>query len=121
MAWLFSGKKTPTEHSEGAAEKPPSGMPYSLAEAPEIFDRDAMDPSRLHPLAGLGKNLDYFSLEDAKLANLPGGKTAFPSRGWSDDLTYGTGTVYLSGFSAGSWPISLIICSAWYRRYLGGF
>ncbi|EMR11095.1 hypothetical protein PNEG_00694 [Pneumocystis murina B123] len=106
MVWFFSGKKTSTERSEGGSEKSSVEMSYSLPETPEIFDKDAMDPSRLHPLAGLGKTLDYFSLEDAKLANLPGGKTAFPSRGWSDDLTYGTGTVYLSALGiGGTWGI----------------
>ncbi|KTW28897.1 hypothetical protein T552_01526 [Pneumocystis carinii B80] len=101
MVWFFSGKKTSTERPEGEKEKSSMDMVYSVEEAPEIFYKESMDPSRLHPLAGLGKTLDYFSLEDGKLTNLPGGKTAFPSRGWSDDLTYGTGTVYLSALGIG--------------------
>ncbi|KAG4305975.1 hypothetical protein PORY_000885 [Pneumocystis oryctolagi] len=99
--WLFSGKKTPTEQPKQETENTLIKSLYSVPDAPEIFDQSVLDPSILHPLAGLGKTLDYLSLEDAKLTSLPGGKTAFPSRGWSDDLTYGTGTVYASALGIG--------------------
>ena len=59
----------------------------------------AYDPTKLHPLAGLEDKLDYLLLEDDKTSDLPGSGTAIPSRGWSDDLCYGTGTMYLSGSS----------------------
>ncbi|KAF5361834.1 hypothetical protein D9756_002610 [Leucocoprinus leucothites] len=61
----------------------------------------AYDPARLHPLAGLGDKLDYLLLDDDKTNELPGAGTAIPSRGWSDDLCYGTGTMYLSGLTLG--------------------
>ena len=57
----------------------------------------AYDPGKLHPLAGIGDSLDYLLLDDDKLSSLPGATTALPSRGWSDDLCYGTGTTYLAG------------------------
>jgi mitochondrial import inner membrane translocase subunit TIM23 len=57
----------------------------------------AYDPTKLHPMAGLEDKLDYLLLEDDKVSDLPGAGTAIPSRGWSDDLSYGTGTMYLSG------------------------
>ena len=57
----------------------------------------AFDPARLHPLAGLGDKLDYLILEDNQINTTPGADTALPSRGWSDDLCYGTGTTYLAG------------------------
>ena len=57
----------------------------------------AYDPAKLHPLADLGDKLDYLLLDDDKTSDLPGSNTAVPSRGWSDDLCYGTGTMYLSG------------------------
>ena len=63
----------------------------------------AYDPAKLHPLAQLGDSLDYLVLDDAKKNELPGAGTAMPSRGFSDDLCYGTGTMYLSG----KWPLSL--------------
>ena len=57
----------------------------------------SFDPSKLHPLAGIEDKLDYLLLDDEKTTDLPGAGTAIPSRGWSDDLCYGTGTMYLSG------------------------
>lgn len=60
----------------------------------------AYDPTKLHPLADLGDKLDYLLLDDDKTNELPGAGTAIPSRGWSDDLCYGTGTMYLSGKSS---------------------
>jgi import inner membrane translocase subunit TIM23 len=60
------------------------------------------DPSQLHPLAGLNQQtLDYLSLEDSTLSDLPGAQSALPSRGWSDDLCYGTGVTYLSALTVG--------------------
>ncbi|KAI1502259.1 Tim17/Tim22/Tim23/Pmp24 family-domain-containing protein [Biscogniauxia marginata] len=60
------------------------------------------DPSQLHPLAGLDKEgLEYLSLEDSALSDLPGAQTAIPSRGFSDDLCYGTGITYLTALSLG--------------------
>ncbi|KAL8732093.1 MAG: hypothetical protein Q9166_003047 [cf. Caloplaca sp. 2 TL-2023] len=60
------------------------------------------DPSQLHPLAGLNKqSLDYLSLDESALSDLPGSRSALPSRGWSDDLQYGTGVTYLSALTLG--------------------
>lgn len=61
------------------------------------------DAAALHPLAGLNtSDLDYLSLDDGKLNELEGGQTVLPSRGWGDELCYGTGTTYLVGESASS-------------------
>lgn len=59
----------------------------------------SFDPQKLHPLAGLTDKLEYLTLDDEKTNELPGARTALPSRGWGDDLCYGTGTTYLSGES----------------------
>ncbi|KAL9598150.1 MAG: hypothetical protein Q9179_004012 [Wetmoreana sp. 5 TL-2023] len=60
------------------------------------------DPSQLHPLAGLNQQtLDYLSLDESALSDLPGSRSALPSRGWSDDLQYGTGVTYLSALTLG--------------------
>lgn len=60
------------------------------------------DPSQLHPLAGLDKDaLEYITLEDSVLSDLPGGQSALPSRGFTDDLCYGTGITYLSALTIG--------------------
>ncbi|RYP32262.1 hypothetical protein DL767_005313 [Monosporascus sp. MG133] len=59
------------------------------------------DPSQLHPLAGLNKeSLEYLTLEDSTLTDPPG-HSAIPSRGFSDDLCYGTGITYLTALSIG--------------------
>jgi import inner membrane translocase subunit TIM23 len=64
----------------------------------DVFSNPALDFARLHPLAGLGKDeVEYLDVVDAQPSTLEGGRTALPSRGWSDDLCYGTGTTYLSG------------------------
>jgi import inner membrane translocase subunit TIM23 len=60
------------------------------------------DPSSLHPLAGLNKEtLDYITLEDSALSDLPGSQSVLPSRGFTDDLCYGTGITYLSALTIG--------------------
>ncbi|PNP45030.1 hypothetical protein TGAMA5MH_03445 [Trichoderma gamsii] len=60
------------------------------------------DPSQLHPLAGLNRDtLEYLSLEDSTLSDLPGSQSVLPSRGFTDDLCYGTGITYLTALSIG--------------------
>ncbi|KAL1921918.1 uncharacterized protein VTP21DRAFT_10560 [Calcarisporiella thermophila] len=59
------------------------------------------DPSKLHPMANLG-GIDYLNLDDQYGGRPSGaGHSALPSRGWTDDLCYGTGTTYLIGLSSG--------------------
>ncbi|KAK4986840.1 Mitochondrial import inner membrane translocase subunit tim23 [Elasticomyces elasticus] len=68
----------------------------------------AFDTSDLHPLAGLNQDtLDYLSLDEGALSDLPGARSALPSRGWSDDLCYGTGVTYLTALSlGGAWGLA---------------
>lgn len=63
------------------------------------------DPSQLHPLAGLNReSLEYLTLDDSVL-DAPG-QSVLPSRGFTDDLCYGTGVTYLSGLSiGGAWGL----------------
>lgn len=65
------------------------------------------DPTHLHPLAGLNKEtLEYISLEDSTLSDLPGSQSVLPSRGFTDDLCYGTGVTYLAGLTlGGAWGL----------------
>lgn len=60
------------------------------------------DPSSLHPLADLSSStLNYITLDDPSTL-LPGSNTgALPSRSFTDDLCYSTGTTYLLGLSTG--------------------
>jgi len=65
-------------------------------------DQFLIDPAQLHPLANLSKDtLEYLQLEDSVLSDLPGSRSALPSRGWSDDLCYGTGVTYLTALGIG--------------------
>jgi len=65
------------------------------------------DASKLHPLAGLNQQtLDYLSLDESQLSDLPGSRSILPSRGWSDDLCYGTGVTYLTALTiGGTWGL----------------
>lgn len=89
-----------------------SGDPFdpSTAQDATSFLSDAAipDPTQLHPLSGLNQDtLDYLTLEDSELDELPGSRSVLPSRGWSDDLCYGTGTTYLTGLSlGGAWGLA---------------
>jgi len=74
-----------------------SDGPAASVTAADLLLGGAYDPAKLHPMSGLSDNLDYLLLEDDKVNELPGSGTAIPSRGWSDDLCYGTGTMYLTG------------------------
>ncbi|KAI2230286.1 Mitochondrial import inner membrane translocase subunit tim23 [Ophidiomyces ophidiicola] len=84
---------------------PPGPSPFDAAshDVSSFLSSAAIpDPSELHPLAGLKQEtLDYLTLEDSAFNELPGSQSALPSRGWSDDLSYGTGTTYLTALSIG--------------------
>ncbi|KAF8860466.1 Tim17-domain-containing protein [Acephala macrosclerotiorum] len=107
----LTGRKSTSSNSTAS---PSSSNPPTDSFQPTPFDpQDAQDvssfltpsfadPSQLHPLAGLNQStLDYLSLEDSALSDLPGSQSALPSRGWSDDLCYGTGVTYLTALTVG--------------------
>ncbi|OLY80002.1 Mitochondrial import inner membrane translocase subunit tim23 [Smittium mucronatum] len=58
------------------------------------LDEGSAGFSKLTPL---NSGIEYLSLGDGTVS----GGSALPSRGWSDDLCYGTGTLYLSGLAIG--------------------
>ncbi|CCK69804.1 protein transporter TIM23 KNAG_0D00520 [Huiozyma naganishii CBS 8797] len=59
------------------------------------------NPLQLHPLAGLERGVEYMDLEEEQLSTMEGSQGLIPSRGWTDDLCYGTGAVYLTGLGLG--------------------
>ncbi|KAF8740012.1 hypothetical protein AX14_009132 [Amanita brunnescens Koide BX004] len=98
-----SSPQSPTDYLKNATfsrTEGPSVSPDSAVTASDLL-MAAYDPARLHPLAQIGDKLDYLLLDDEKTSDLPGASTAIPSRGWSDDLCYGTGTTYLGGLALG--------------------
>lgn len=65
--------------------------------APSVLPA-GFDASKLHPMAGLGSGgLEYLDLE----SNSQRADGLIASRGWTEDLSYGTGAVYLVGLSVG--------------------
>ncbi|KAF1344403.1 Tim17/Tim22/Tim23/Pmp24 family-domain-containing protein [Delphinella strobiligena] len=111
----FTGRKSQQTQSPSSEQlvQDPAGTPQqatineseiaSFMNQPGIFD-----PASLHPLAGLNQDtLDYLNLDDSTLSDLPGNRSALPSRGWSDDLCYGTGVTYLAGLTVGgAWGLA---------------
>jgi import inner membrane translocase subunit TIM23 len=77
-------------------------------DANSFLSEVSIDPTKLHPLAGLNQDtLDYLTLEDSALDELPGSRSVLPSRGWSDDLCYGAGTTYLAALAlGGAWGLA---------------
>lgn len=114
----LTGRKSSSSSSADAGSAPTptptdtfTPTPFNPAEAQGIDSflksSEFADPSLLHPLAGLDKeSLEYLSLEDSALSDLPGAQSAIPSRGFSDDLCYGTGITYLSALTlGGAWGL----------------
>lgn len=71
---------------------------------PDFLSQAAYDSSKLQPMAVQG-GIDFLQIEDhygggGAGANF-GGAALTPSRGWTDDLCYGTGTTYLAGLTIG--------------------
>lgn len=96
-----SGGSTPTlQDTAPTSSFTPS---FEAQDSSALLNTDAISKlAALHPLAGLDStSLDYLTLEDSTLSDLPGAQSALPSRGWSDDLCYGTGATYMSALAAG--------------------
>ncbi|KAK0711259.1 Tim17/Tim22/Tim23/Pmp24 family-domain-containing protein [Lasiosphaeris hirsuta] len=111
------GRKSSSQASSSSASdapttsdsrQPTSFDPYSGQGTDAFLGSSAYaDPTQLHPLAGLNKEtLDYISLEDSSLSDLPGSQSVLPSRGFTDDLCYGTGVTYLAALTlGGAWGL----------------
>lgn len=113
----LTGKKSSSSPTNSTSSHDPSSSSSSSTTSfePTAFDPSTAqdvssfldtaslpDPSQLHPLAGLNQStLDYLTLDESALSDLPGSQSALPSRGWSDDLCYGTGVTYLSALTLG--------------------
>lgn len=64
---------------------------------PDFMSTISLDANRLQPMSLQG--LDFLQVEDSAPVGSSSGFA--PSRGWSDDLCYGTGTTYLAGLTLG--------------------
>ncbi|GAV27656.1 hypothetical protein PMKS-001124 [Pichia membranifaciens] len=104
--WLFGGstkKEETAPAASAAADVPATAAPAAYDDTQlNISAFPVFDASKLHPLAGLDKDLEYLDLDEEKLNTVEGtGNGILPSRGWTDDLCYGTGTLYVSGLGLG--------------------
>ncbi|PWY97020.1 Tim17-domain-containing protein [Testicularia cyperi] len=100
----FSQPSSPSAASPAASTSSASASSSDayVPTATALLSDSSLDLGSLHPLAGLGKDdLEYLDLTDGAPSSMEGARTAVPSRGWSDDLCYGTGTTYLSGLAIG--------------------
>ncbi|KAK1835101.1 mitochondrial import inner membrane translocase [Podospora conica] len=95
---------TATPNAPQSSPFQPSPFDPSIAQGVDAFlgSSSFADPTQLHPLAGLNQEtLEYISLEDSTLSDLPGAQGVVPTRGFTDDLCYGTGVTYLAGLTVG--------------------
>ncbi|KAI9843612.1 MAG: Mitochondrial import inner membrane translocase subunit tim23 [Sclerophora amabilis] len=110
-----SSSSSSSDSSPSAIREPTSNFesqpfdPSSVQDVSSFLSGPSIpDPSQLHPLAGLNQEtLDYLTLEESALSELPGSQSALPSRGFTDDLCYGTGVTYLTALSfGGAWGLT---------------
>lgn len=102
MSFLFGSKKQDSGADDRKLQETLGFDPQQVTNVANIIATPgALDPSRLHPLAGLERGVEYLDLDEEKLSSVEGSQGLIPSRGWTDDLCYGTGSVYLTGLGLG--------------------
>ncbi|KAI9317000.1 Tim17/Tim22/Tim23/Pmp24 family-domain-containing protein [Dichotomocladium elegans] len=79
----------------------------SYDKMPDFMKQLSYDAAKLQPMTVQG-GVDFLQVEDqyggssgGSGAMMSGGASLAPSRGWSDDMCYGTGTTYLLGLTLG--------------------
>ncbi|KAI9762966.1 MAG: Mitochondrial import inner membrane translocase subunit tim23 [Chaenotheca gracillima] len=103
-----SKSSSPTQEPSTSFESRPFDPSTAQDVSSFLSSSSIPDPSLLHPLAGLNQeSLDYLTLEESTLSDLPGSQSALPSRGFTDDLCYGTGITYLGALGmGGAWGLT---------------
>ncbi|QOU22828.1 hypothetical protein BRETT_003014 [Brettanomyces bruxellensis] len=100
----FSGKsdESGSTPQNGEILRKEQGIPKKEENVQDILNTVDFEPEKLHPLAGLNKDIEYLDLDDEKLSTMEGsGNPILATRGWGDDLCYGAGTVYVLGLGFG--------------------
>lgn len=78
----------------------------SYDKMPDFMSQLSFDAAKLQPMSVQG-GIDFLQVEDqygggqSGAGVVGGGASLAPSRGWTDDLCYGTGTTYLAGLTLG--------------------
>ncbi|KAL6939242.1 Mitochondrial import inner membrane translocase subunit tim23 [Hanseniaspora osmophila] len=118
MSWILNFGKKPQQQQQQQDQQ--QNIPTSVNDTNSInntntederkqlnqtlgFDQQKLNTQTksLHDFANLDKGVESLDLDEEKLSNLEGSQGLIPSRGWNDDLCYGTGAVYLSGLGVG--------------------
>ncbi|KAH8550474.1 Tim17/Tim22/Tim23/Pmp24 family-domain-containing protein [Umbelopsis sp. PMI_123] len=112
MSW-FGGSSSNSNTSENLDDAYSSGgaidsgissyesLDNSYEKVPDFMTQATFNTSRLQPMAAQG-GVDFLQLEESTGGGVSSGGAALtPSRGWTDDLCYGTGTTYLAGLTLG--------------------
>ena len=94
-------QSNPTDYLRSHSFEQPTAVEAEAPTAASLLQHTALDPAKLHPFADLKDDLEYLDIEEDRPNTIEGARTALPSRGWSDDLCYGTGTTYLGGLTLG--------------------
>ena len=69
MSWLFGSKPKTEEQSQSDLKQSLGFDPAQVADVSQILQTPGvLDSSRLHPLAGLDKGIEYLDLEDEQLS-----------------------------------------------------
>lgn len=105
MSFLWGGNKS-AEKKEDSQEELKSKLGFDPSSVSNINNIIApvgnLDARKLHPLAELDKGVEFLDIEGESILNAEGSQNGFlPSRGFTDDLCYGTGVVYLSALAMG--------------------
>lgn len=110
MSFLWGGKKEQPEqkHQEDLSLSPAGAQdrlgfdPSSVSNINNVIAPGVFDAAKLHPLAELDKGVEFLDIEGESISSDEGAQNGFlPSRGFNDDLCYGTGTVYLGALFVG--------------------
>ncbi|KAF8004337.1 import inner membrane translocase subunit TIM23 [Metschnikowia aff. pulcherrima] len=100
MSWLFGGKTQ--DKAQASADHSLGFDPAQVSDVSTIIlAPGVLDSSKLHPLAGLDKGIEYLDLEDDQLTDVENGSSIIAARNWRDNLCYGTGSLYLLGLGVG--------------------
>ncbi|KAG5462528.1 MAG: hypothetical protein BJ554DRAFT_4762 [Olpidium bornovanus] len=94
-AWRGLDAQPPPQPGSFPLSSVSSMAVYQPVTVESILGAADLTPAALHPMAGLGRGVDYLNLDDVVGgATIAGGKSR---RGWTDELAYGAGASYFVG------------------------
>ncbi|KAJ1725124.1 Mitochondrial import inner membrane translocase subunit tim23 [Coemansia erecta] len=92
----YQTTQTPSTSQSSASTATALALDQMQGGVSDFLSQVDFSSAKLNPIASPG-GIEYLNLEDGPIHT--GG--VMPSRGWSDDLCYGTGTMYILGLATG--------------------